>query len=135
MEKKSLPAIYNKLLFWQRLVWLLLVIAAPIFLIRLLTQYGNFYDNVSSYNIKYAISWWLSFASNIGLIFWLVALKKSINTGKEYEEQQQAAAFGNWIRMTKRANVFLLVFLALLLASSLYEYGIYTEGGFIFFTF
>lgn len=121
MEKSSLPPIYNKILFWQRWVWLVLVIVCMCYVFELAQNFQSF-SYIEEGNFKMYIPYFsLSFFSWIGLIALVVQLRKTIKIGAAYENKREAGEFGRWINSLKKTWLYFLVIILLMIVSNLLE--------------
>lgn len=129
MEKSSLPPIYNKILFWQRFVWLMLVITCWLMLVITCVVYAfswiGLYQRIHTfsniYQTFYLLEWGGSCIQWLSLIAFAIQLRKSIKIGAEYEEQRGARAFGRWLRALRKTWGYFLVIIVILLARTLFE--------------
>ncbi len=113
MSELKLPLIYNKILFWQRLIWLVSIAVLVISTIRTLGQYGNFASNTSSFEMKYFLTWLLGLVAWGACLVFIIHLKRAINIGKEYEAQRSGANFRVWIKASQKTLVYLTLFIVL----------------------
>ncbi|MFK7799621.1 MAG: hypothetical protein AB8E82_19365 [Aureispira sp.] len=121
MEQETLPPIYRKMLFWQRFVWLVLVITLLVYAVRVMGDYGNFASNNSNFEFKYALLWLMEAATWVVLLWFVINLKKSINIGQNYEAIRSSTELANWMLRMHETAKSLLVVLVFLVIKSLFS--------------
>lgn len=110
----------DKLLFWQRLSWLLLLIStvmAVFGVIQALNSIGNGFGN-SFLMIAYRI---VELASWVMLLILVGKVKKSINAGEAYQKERSRITFTNWMKRLRETWVFLTVIIILFVAENLFN--------------
>lgn len=118
MKQENLPPIYRKMLFWQRFVWLVLVVTLLSYTVRIMGSYGNFASNSSDFELKYALLWLMEAATWVVLLLFVINLKKSINIGQKYEAVRSSIELANWmLRMHETAKSLLIVMVVLVIKS------------------
>ena len=121
MNQLKLPPFYNKILFWQRLIWLLSIVIMLVSFIQVIGGYGNFASNTAAFEIGYFLIWLLEVITWGVCLGFIIHLKRAINIGKEYENQRNRNNFRSWIKASRKALVYLTLFILLFTVQVLFD--------------